>query len=504
MSTVLKSTPSDIIPTWQSQPKQGYVLTEFAHVFELLYGGAAGPGKSEYLLAYNILRRFKYPGTSGLFLRREYQQLVKSEGAIPRSHMLLHNSPASWNGSERTWTFPGGGRLEFGHIHSEEDKHNYQSAAYADIQFDELTQFLETQYLYMFSRARTTRPGCVPTIRGATNPGNVGHGWVKARFIDSMPPEEVGWFKRVRDIDTATDPNDPKGRSRVFVPGRLSDNPILLEANPDYEAVLEALPEDDMRALLHGDWNAWKGNVFKRWNRDKHVLEPFAIPQDWRRVAGLDWGVARPFVCEWIAEGTRLDAELARTLGREPDPPRLAPCDQAHRYVYREVSQAGLLDEEMARLVVKHSEGEQIRAWHADPASFFADRNRTGVIPAYVFAMLGVKLTQANNDRIMGKRAVDSALADCPCGVPRLRVFNTCLKLIKNLPDLPYDKTNIEDVDTDAADDEYDGIRYGLMGPRSQQNATRTIDVRIGPQPQATPHRNPILLPAPPPKMGWR
>lgn len=456
MSTALQSTPSNTFD-WQSLPKQGHVLVEYALVFELLYGGAAGPGKSEYLLAYNMLRRLKYPGTSGLFLRREYQQLIKSEGAIPRSHAILHGSSASWNGSERKWTFPGGGALEFGHIHSEEDKHNYQSAAYADIQFDELTQFTESQYLYLFSRARTTRPGCVPTIRSATNPGGVGHGWCKSRFIDPLPPETVGWFKRISDVDTQVDPSDPLAKSRVFIPGRLEDNRYLTETN-EYEATLLAMPEDDMRALLYGDWDAWKGNVFKRWKRERHVLRPFDVPKDWPRWTGLDWGYARPFVCLWLASGPRLQSDL------EP----LARCDQAHVYVYREISRPGLLDEEMAQRVKAASAGETIGMHCADPSSFFAKVDRTGIIPSQVFAAHGVRLTASNNERLPGKRAVDAMLADCACGVPRLRVFETCVRLIKNLPELPYDPIHVEDVDTDAADDEFDALRYAIQGPRAQ------------------------------------
>jgi hypothetical protein len=444
---------------WRAQPKQVEVLERYAHVFELLYGGAAGPGKSEYLLAYNILRRLKYPGTSGLFLRREYQQLVKSEGAIPRSHALLSGAGAAWNGSERKWTFPGGGALEFGHIHGEEDKHNYQSAAYADIQFDELTQFTETQYLYMFSRARTTYRGCSPTIRSATNPGNVGHGWVKGRFVDPLRPESVGWFKRVDDHDVSCDPNDPKGRSRAFVPGRITDNPILLDANPEYLANLEALPEADRRALLEGDWDAWQGMVFKRFSRARHVIRPFDIPAWCRRVGGLDWGTARPFVCLWGAYGVRL----------ADDPPPVAACSSEHLYIYRELAAPGLLDVEQARAVARLARGEVIRAWHADPNSFWLKSNATGESPAAVFAREGISLTPSNNDRLPGKRAVDALLADCACGAPRMRFFETCVGLIKTLPQLPYDPLRVEDVDTDAADDHYDALRYLVMGPRPRR-----------------------------------
>lgn len=453
MATALRNQPTEVV--WKAQPKQVRFLRDYADVFEVLYGGAAGGGKSDALLIFQIMRRQNYPGTTGLFLRRQYAELSKARAAIHRSKELLTGTGAQWNGAERTWTFPNGSRLEFGHMQHTGDELHYQSAAYEDICFDELTHFPEDQYLFLFSRARTTNPAIKPAIRAASNPGSIGHGWVKSRFIDPMPPGEVRSFLRVNDRDRECAPDHPKARSRAFLPAQVYDNLALLEADPGYIATLEALPEDDRRALLEGDWDAWFGNVFKRWRRDRHVVRPFELPTGWERSAGLDWGVTRPFVCLWLARGTRL----------EDDPPPLARCDQYHHYVYREVAQTQLLDEQMAQKVVALSKGERIARWLADPGSFFVKNNQSGISPALVFRKHGVTLTPANNDRLYGKRAVDAALGDCACGVPRLRVFETCLELVRTLPGLPYDPHQVEDVDTDAEDDTYDALRYALMGP---------------------------------------
>src|SRR5205823_5077351 len=121
---------------------------------------------------------------------------------------------------------------------------------------------------YLFSRARTTYPGCTAQIRAATNPGNVGHPWVKARFIDSQPPMTVGHFKRVNDAGASCEASDAAARSRAFVPAKVTDNKYL--ANTDYVATLEALPDADRLALLGGNWDAWTGAVFDRWRRERH------------------------------------------------------------------------------------------------------------------------------------------------------------------------------------------------------------------------------------------
>lgn len=460
---MISAPPISDATAWTTLPKQEAFLLDYAGVFEVLYGGAAGGGKSDALLVFQIVRRSKYPHSSGLFLRRHFTELTLEGAAIPRSHELL-TGRATWNGERRAWTFPNRSVLQFGHMTDEKAKHRYQSSGWEDICFDELTHFQESMYLYMFSRARTKLPGCRAKVRGATNPGNIGHGWVKERFIDKLPAGRIGWYRRIKDADTEADPHDQMAKSRAFVPARLEDNRYLFDSG-EYEATLEALPEDDYKALRLGDWDAWQGMVFKRFSRARHVLRPFEIPERCRRVAGLDWGTARPFVCLWAAYGERL----------MDDPPPLAACSHEHCYVYREFARPGLLDVEQAREVARLSKGETVRAWHADPNSFFLKSNATGQSPAGVFAEQGIRLVPSNNDRLPGKRAVDAALGDCACGVPRLRFFETCVGIVTTLPQLPYDPIKVEDVDTDAADDHYDGLRYLLMGPRPSKQGAETV-----------------------------
>ena len=206
---------------------------------ELLYGGAAGGGKSDYLLMA-ALQYSDVKGYSALLLRRTFTQLDKADGMIQRSHEWLSGTKAQWNGTERRWTFPSGARIEFGHLQRETDRFNYQSAAYQMVGFDELTQFTEVQYRYLFSRLRRLEGSNVPLrMRSASNPGGEGHEWVKARFVE---------------------PGDP---SRPFLSAKLSDNTSL--DRDSYRASLSHLDPITRRQLESGDWTARvAGGLFKR------------------------------------------------------------------------------------------------------------------------------------------------------------------------------------------------------------------------------------------------
>jgi len=245
-----------------------------SNAFEILYGGAAGGGKSDSLLM-EALRYAHVPGYAAIILRRTYPQLSQAEGLIPRSHKILRGL-AKWNEERKTWTFPSGATLQFGHMQYEKDKYNYQGAAFAYIGFDELTQFTETQYLYLFSRARTTvalpdgRPLPV-RIRATSNPGGEGHEWVRRRWgawlgdNATAKSGEIRYYKQVDGIDVETTADDPAALSRQFIFANIFDNPTLMRNDPAYIRRLEALPLIERERLLYGNWAITPvGNVFKR------------------------------------------------------------------------------------------------------------------------------------------------------------------------------------------------------------------------------------------------
>ena len=215
-----------------------------AKEFEVLYGGAAGGGKSYGQLIDAYLYALKYKKSKQLILRRTFPDLEKSLIRVSRD--LYRQDLCEYNGSKHTYTFINGSIIDFGYINNESDVYQYQSAEYDVIRFDELTHFTEFQYTYLISRCRGAND-YPKQIKSSTNPGNVGHGWVRARFIDIAPPDTT--------IET------PQG-TRRFIPAKVQDNRFLMESDPEYITRLKNLPEEEQKALLYGSWDVFKGQYF--------------------------------------------------------------------------------------------------------------------------------------------------------------------------------------------------------------------------------------------------
>lgn len=282
--------------------------------YELLYGGAAGGGKSVALLL-EALRYAHVAGYTALILRRTFPQLSQAKGLIQLSHEYLRGA-AHWNSDQKLWTFPSGATLRFGHMQHEDDKYDYQGAAYAFIGFDELTQFSEGQYLYLFSRARTTgqlpdgRPLSV-RVRATSNPGGDGHEWVRARWgawLGDKPTVASGAllaYRKDDDVETQTALTDPEGLTRQFIAANVFDNPTLLRNDPAYVQRLKALSLIEREQLLGGNWAIGpQGNVFRReWFR---VVERAPEGLRWARYWDLAASVktsADYTACVAVAQG---------------------------------------------------------------------------------------------------------------------------------------------------------------------------------------------------------
>jgi predicted phage terminase large subunit-like protein len=156
------------------------------------------------------------------------------------SKQWLMATDARWNAAEHKWLFPSGATLSFGHMDTEDAVYNYQGPAYQFVAYDELKQFSDWQYRYLFSRKRRTADSTIPVrMRAASNPGGVGHDWVKHRFLI-----------------------EGRATSRAFLPARLDDNPSL--DREEYVASLSELDPITRAQLLAGDWNAYQGGRFRR------------------------------------------------------------------------------------------------------------------------------------------------------------------------------------------------------------------------------------------------
>ncbi len=381
-----------------------------AEATEVLFGGAAGGGKSYGQLVDALLVALRYPGSKQLILRRSFAELEKS--LIRTSLALFPREIYRFNQTTHVGRFKNGSCLDFGYCAAENDVYQYQSAEYDCVRFDELTHFTEAQYLYLISRVRgaNTFP---KQIKSSTNPGGVGHGWVKARFVDPAPH---GTPFTGRD-----------GMKRIFLPSLLSDNRFLCEGDPDYEKRLLALPEREKKALLYGDWNIFDGQYFSEFSTAKHTCAPFEIPRHWRKWRTVDYGLDR-LACLWIA---------------------VSPEGRA--YVYREYCASDLPIKEAADAILSHTPaGEDIYATLAPP-DLFSRSQESGKSKASLFASYGVQFTKCSNDREAGWLSVKDLLRD-KNGAPSLSLFSHCTELIRCLPALQTDRRRPTDCATEPHD----------------------------------------------------
>lgn len=399
-----------------------------ATAFEVLYGGAAGGGKSHGQLLDAMIYALKYPGSQQLILRRTYGELEKS--LIRKSQEIYPRDIYRYNSSKHMGRFKNGSVLDFGYCDSESDVFQYQSAEYDVIRFDELTHFTEYIYTYLISRCRGTN-GYPKQIKSSTNPGGVGHTWVKERFIDIGPPNT---------------PHTIKDSDRIFIPAGILDNPVLMQIDPAYRTRLEQLEGDDRRALLDGCWDLMDGRFFAEFKREVHTCIPFEIPAHWRRYRALDYGLDM-LACYWIA---------VSDIGRA--------------YVYRELYQSGLIASDAAKRILAESPGgEEIHATYAPP-DLWNRHQDTGRSTAEIFAKEGLRLSRANNDRVQGWLDVKEWLRiytdeqERPCA--DLCIFDTCINLIRTLPSLQYDAHNRNDTAREPHELTHapDALRYFIAG----------------------------------------
>ena len=438
---------------WTPQPKQKVFMSRFEN--EALYGGAAGGGKSDCAIA-EALRQVHIPHYRGLILRKTYPQLSE---LIDRSReiYLAAFPKAKYNDTKHCWTFPSGAKIYFGAMQYTKDRTNYQGKRYDFIDFDELTQFTWDEYSYLFSRNRPGGPGTRCYIRAQANPGGIGHGWVKERFVTAAPPMTTIWDENeIRHPDGSVQKNR---RSRIFVPASVFDNKILMENNPEYTASLAQLPEAERNALLYGDWDSFSGQVFTEWRnnpdgyesrRGTHVINPFRVPDSWTIYRGFDFGYAKPFAVGWYAidhDGRMYRIrELYGCTGTPNDGVRWEPSKIARKIAEIEKEDINL-------------KGKTIHGI-ADPSIF--DESR-GESIAEMMEREFIYFDRGDNTRLAGKMQMHNRLAFDDSGIPMLYVFNTCKHFIRTLPELIYDDTDVEDIDTDGEDHIYDECRYVAM-----------------------------------------
>lgn len=418
---------------------QEFSLRQPAQVFETLYGGARGGGKTEAGIVW-ISEPIDHPRYNGLVLRKNSKDL---SDWIRRSKWMLRSTGIDVAYNPPILRFPSGANINTGHLKDERAIDQYQGQEFHRMLLEELTQIsTEDRYLQLLSSCRSTVPGISPQVFATTNPGGVGHAWVKSRFVDVGPPNTPYY-------------DEVTGLWRIFVPSTVDDNPTLKKLDPDYIKRIEALKGVDpmlYRAWRYGDWDVFIGQMFNEWRSPKHVA--YSIPS-WinlnqcQRIACFDWGYTNPACMLWLA---------------------VTPPDQygnQYVFVYREI----------------YITEKDANWWGKTMRTFFEhDKISYCVLPHDCFSVKGDSVTIADtiqkwapdmpikrgstlvaNARMNRAAVTHQVLADGPSGVPFMQVLASCKNLIRTMPLLVRDDTNPEAVDKRGEDHSYDALSMGLV-----------------------------------------
>ena len=412
----------DVIFKANEGPQEDFLA---AGEIDVLYGGAAGGGKS-YAMIIDPLRFAHRAAHRALVIRRSMPELRE---LIDKSRELYPKAfpGAKYKEVEKLWMFPSGAKLEFGFLERDADVYRYQGQAYSFIGFDEITHLpTEFAWNYLASRLRTTDPEIEVYMRCTANPGGAGANWVKKRYIDPSPPNES-----FRGAD---------GLTRKFIPARLQDNPYLAK-DGRYEQMLNALPPTQRQQLLDGNWDVAEGAAFVEFNPFEHVIPPFEIPVHWERTKGIDYGYASESACVWGA---------------------VDPADGT-LIIYRELYRKGLLGTELAGMITEMEYEDPFSVPGVLDTACWSRTGTTGPTVGETLQRAGHKLRRADKNRIQGKIQIHEYLKLTQSSRPRIQILNTCPNLIRELQSIPLDRKKPEDVDTNASDHAYDALRYLIM-----------------------------------------
>jgi phage terminase large subunit len=405
-------------------PKQVVFFTSTKRY--IAYGGARGGGKSWAARTKAVLLALNYSGIQIIILRRTLKEL-KENHVLPL--MILLDGVAKYNAQEKEFIFPNKSRILLGYCSAESDVLQYQGQAYDVVFLEEATQFTEFQFTTMTESNRSSgmmKERFTPRMYFTCNPGGVGHAWVKRLFVD-------------KDYRNKENPNNYD-----FIPSTVYDNEFLMTNNPEYVENLENLPEMRKRAMLYGDWDAFEGQYFDEFDRDIHIIDPFAIPDEWRRYITIDYGLDM-LAAYFIATDTHNKA-----------------------YVYKEIYQSGLIISDAAKKI-KEMINEKIYEIFAPP-DLWNKRQETGKSAAEIFGDNGVWLVKANNDRVQGwynlKEWLKPYEDEQSIKTANLVITKNCVNLIRTLPQLQCDPKDPNDTANEPHELTHapDAIRYWTSG----------------------------------------
>lgn len=447
------------------KPTKKQLLFHTTDADEVLYGGAAGGGKSKACVMDALARTLAYPQSHAYIFRRTFREL--EDTIIAEAKASYPQGLGRYISGAHEYRLNNGSIIHFRHCASMEDMYTYAGAEIHFLYFDELTTFEREIFDFLKTRLRAKKSlGLVPIVRCTSNPGNIGHAWVKEYFVDAGPFGE----KVKKEIKSAA-----LGKSKIvttqYIPSLATENPYITE---DYIFELEKKPEALRRALLMGEWDAFEGQVFLEWKDEPrhyvdrkwtHVIDPFPIPLHWPRFMSFDHGYSKPFSVGWWAispDGTAYRyREWYGWNGTPNKGMEISPGEIAKGIIEREY------EERRDNIIVDRI---------ADPAIF--DRSRGDSVAQMMEPQGGrdgVYFRRGDNTRLAGKMQFHERLRFDDNGKPKMQIFRNCTQFIRTIPALPYDMRKSEDVDSDAEDHVYDETRYFLMARPVPVSDPRTI-----------------------------
>ncbi len=490
---------SDVPKAWKPLAGSQEYFLSLSNVFEVLFEGTRGPGKTDALImdfCQDVGKGWK-SDWKGILFRQTYPQLVdvinKTKKWIPQFF-----PKAKYNASEHYWTFPDGEMLYLRQFNRDDDYWNFHGHEYPWIGWEELCNWATpTGYTRMMSCCRSTKKGMPRKYRATTNPYGPGHNWVKMRF--RLP------HSRYKLITDSKDDDGHLEAPRIAVYGAIEENTILLGSDPDYIQRIRSAARNqaEVRAWLYGDWDIVAGGMFDDvWDKNTHVVKPFKIPHTWRIMRSFDWGSSAPFSVGWWAISDGSDYQLSDgswSSSVRGDMFRIAEWygwngkpNEGLRMLAVDVA-AGIVEREI-RMGYRHGTGiEEVVRVKAGPAdsSIFNEENGTCIgrdMAAKVrlddgTVHKGVTFTHADKrpgSRKAGWEAMRGMFKNSKPPKHGIRekaglfIFDTCDNFIRTIPVLPRDDKNMDDVNTDAEDHAADETRYAVKGSGTKASSGRT------------------------------
>jgi len=423
--------------------KQEFALRQPYSIFEILYGGARGGGKTFAGLMWLVEPQYvNNPNYAALVIRRNSNDLsdwldrartmYSSLGGVVTNNSLIR--------------FPSGAKIRLGHLKDDSTYTKYQGHEYQKMLIEELTQIPTLErYLRLISSCRTTHQELPAQVFSTANPGGVGHLWVKERFIDPSEPNRP--FIGEDDL------------RRVYIPATIDDNPVLKEADPNYVKRIESLKYSDealYKAWRFGDWNIFVGQVFKEWRQAKHVIDNLPVPLQefatWEKYCALDWGYNDPCSVHWIAISPENEFGVKRY------------------YVYREIYVRETRPREVATDLANYFKDEPVEMLIMPHDTYSNLGGNKPIVDQFaeVFEELNIDVELVNGEakshrsKINRQALLHEVLAEAIDGVAYLQVLKNCRNLIRTLPSLPYSDSHPEELDDKSEDHAYDSLTYGL------------------------------------------